>query len=236
MPFAVIRRARPSVVATAGFTACVAVVSFVLAPSDGRTIASTAPASTVVTTSTTSTVPPTTAPPTTAPPEEVPPSTDPPPPPTAVNRTVAARVVPPTTAAPEPAAPPAPAPPPPAAATASPSQAARSLALLNSWRQQNGLPALVVASDAQAKAQQHAQEMAAAGKLWHTNLQSGVDPSWTTWAENVGAAGSADQVHQMFMASSSHNANMLSPNMTHVGVGAAVGADGNVYICQEFVG
>ncbi len=40
----------------------------------------------------------------------------------------------------------------------------------------------------------------------------------------------------MFMASSGHNANMLSPNMTHVGVGAAIGPDGNVYICQEFVG
>jgi uncharacterized protein YkwD len=40
----------------------------------------------------------------------------------------------------------------------------------------------------------------------------------------------------MFQASAGHNANMLSASVTHVGVGAAIGPDGNVYICQSFVG
>jgi uncharacterized protein YkwD len=138
-----------------------------------------------------------------------------------------------------PTAPPATAPPAPEPAAAGPSpapdQAARSFALLNSWRAQNGLPGLAYTGDAAAKAQAHAEEMAAAHKLWHTNLSSGLG-GWSAWAENVGYAGSADSVHQMFMASSGHNANMLSPNMTNVGVGAAISDDGYVYICQDFVG
>ena len=109
------------------------------------------------------------------------------------------------------------------------------MALVNSWRQQNGLPALAYTGDAAAKAQAHAEYMAANGKLSHTNISQGLG-GWSSWAENVGYASSADRVHAMFQASSGHNANMLSPNVTHIGVGAAIGADGNVYICQSYVG
>lgn len=106
---------------------------------------------------------------------------------------------------------------------------------MNSWRQQNGLAPLAVASDAQSKAQAQAERMAAERRLSHTNLQSGLE-SWSRWAENVGYGASADAVQQMFRDSASHNRNMLSPDMTHVGVGAAWGSDGNLYVCQEFVG
>lgn len=109
------------------------------------------------------------------------------------------------------------------------------MALVNSWRQQNGLPALVYTADAAAKAQAHAEDMAANGKLWHTNISAGLE-SWSSWAENVGFAASADKVHAMFQSSAGHNANMLSARATNIGVGAAIGPDGNVYICQEFVG
>jgi uncharacterized protein YkwD len=119
--------------------------------------------------------------------------------------------------------------------TAAPEQAARSMALVNSWRQQNGLPALAYTSDAAAKAQAHAEEMAASGKLWHTNISAGLE-SWSSWAENVGFASSADKVNSMFQSSPGHDANMLSARATNIGVGAAIGPDGNVYICQEFVG
>jgi uncharacterized protein YkwD len=109
------------------------------------------------------------------------------------------------------------------------------MALVNSWRQQNGLPALAYTPDAAAKAQAHAEYMAANRKLSHTNISEGLE-SWSFWAENVGFASSADKVHAMFQASSGHNANMLSASATNIGVGAAIGADGNVYICQDFVG
>lgn len=185
--------------------------------------------STTASTTTTSTISPTT----TAP---VPPATE------------ATAPLPPALPAPVPHAEPAPPPPAPAPApatpvpaeaspgsTAAPDQAARALRLLNSWRQQNGLPPLAVASDAQSRAQAHAEQMAAARQLSHTNLQSAMG-SWSRAAENVGYASSADIVQQMFQDSASHNRNMLAPDMTHVGVGAAWGSDGNVYICQEFVG
>ena len=225
MPF-VLSRVRVTLLALVALGAAMLTA---LHTSGGTTaVATVRPAAKPSTTTTSTTAPPTTT--TTAPPPttEAPPPTEPPAPPATHTRVTAAPPAP----APDPAPEPAPAP----TSNAAPSQAARSLALLNSWRQQNGLAPLAVASDAQAKAQQHAEEMAAAGKLWHTNLQSGVNPGWSAWAENVGDAGSADEVHQMFMASSGHNANMLATNMTHVGVGAAIGADGNVYICQEFVG
>lgn len=109
------------------------------------------------------------------------------------------------------------------------------MALVNSWRQQNGLAPLAYTGDAAAKAQAHAEHMAAAGKLSHTNISAGLG-GWSSWAENVGYASSADKVHSMFQSSGGHNANMLSPNSTHIGIGAAIGADGNVYISQSYVG
>jgi uncharacterized protein YkwD len=109
------------------------------------------------------------------------------------------------------------------------------MALVNSWRQQNALPALAYAGEAAAKAQTHAEYMAASGKLSHTRISQGLE-GWSSWAENVGFATSADTVHAMLQASPGHNANMLSTSVTHIGVGAAMGADGNVYICQSYVG
>lgn len=43
---------------------------------------------------------------------------------------------------------------------------------------------------------------------------------WTQLAENVGASGSADEVFAAYMASPHHRANILSPSVTHMGVGA----------------
>lgn len=147
---------------------------------------------------------------------------------------------PPATTTPRP-----PAPSPPAAepapariapsSAAAPDQAARGLGLLNSWRRQNGLAPLAVASDAQSKAQAQAERMAAERTLSHSNLQSGLE-SWNRWAENVGFGASADAVQQMFQDSAGHNKNMLAADMTNIGIGAAWGSDGNLYICQEFVG
>ncbi|MGH9188002.1 MAG: CAP domain-containing protein, partial [Acidimicrobiales bacterium] len=112
---------------------------------------------------------------------------------------------------------------------------AEALSLLNAFRLANGLPALTTAGDAMAKAQVHAEAMAAAGDLWHSNpLAAGIDGGWTAIAENVGNDESALDVHNLLVASSTHRANMLG-EYNQVGVGAAVGPDGYLYVSQVFV-
>ena len=49
---------------------------------------------------------------------------------------------------------------------------------MNADRQANGLPALAVQADAQAKAQAWAERIAADGRLAHSNLSEGIGVRW----------------------------------------------------------
>jgi uncharacterized protein YkwD len=110
------------------------------------------------------------------------------------------------------------------------------LSLLNGFRAANGLPALAVAGDATAKAQQHSDEMAAALNLFHSSdLAAGIQPGWSMLGENVGVGGSAAQLESMFEASGPHRENMLNGAYNQVGVGVTHGGDGRLYVTQFFV-
>ena len=110
------------------------------------------------------------------------------------------------------------------------------LSLLDQFRTANGLPALAVAGDATAKAQQHSDEMAAAANLYHSSdLAAGIQPGWTMLGENVGLGGDAGQIQSMFEASGPHRDNMLNGAYDQVGVGTARGSDGRLYVTQFFV-
>ena len=110
------------------------------------------------------------------------------------------------------------------------------LSLLNAYRAANGLSPLAVAGDAAAKAQEHSDEMAAQGTLFHSSsLSSGIQPGWTQLGENVGVAGSADSCQNLFQGSGAHNDNMLNAAYNQVGVGATRGGDGRLYVTQFFV-
>lgn len=153
------------------------------------------------------------------------PAPEPPPPSTAPKR---ARAQAPATS---PAPAPAPAP------TNDAAAASQLVSLVNRFRADNGLPALSPASDAMAKAQQHARDMAAQGRIYHSSsLSSGISPGWTALGENVGTGGSASQVESMFQASSMHRANLLNESFNQIGVGAAIGNDGALYVTEVFVG
>jgi len=116
------------------------------------------------------------------------------------------------------------------------SEADQVLSLLNGYRSANGLPALAVADDATAKAQQHTYDMAAQGALFHsTDLAAGIQPGWSMLGENVGVGSSADQVQAMFEGSGPHRDNMLNGAYDQVGIGVAHGADGRLYVTQFFV-
>jgi uncharacterized protein YkwD len=123
----------------------------------------------------------------------------------------------------------------PAYASASPNTAYL-IALVNNYRAANGVGPLAEAGDADAKAQQQANDMAASGSIYHSNLASGIQPGWAAIGENVGVGATIDSVEASLQASAPHRANLLSGSYNQVGVGVAVGSDGRVYVAQEFVG
>ena len=59
---------------------------------------------------------------------------------------------------------------------------------------------------------------------------------WSTAGENVGVASSSGAVFSALMGSSAHYANIMGGAYTTIGVGAAVGADGQVWVVQVFAG
>jgi hypothetical protein len=106
--------------------------------------------------------------------------------------------------------------------------------MANSERSSRGLRSYSVAGDLVAVARRHAQRMAAAGKIWHNpNLGSEVS-GWQAVGENVGMGGSASSIHQAFMNSAAHRANILDTDFTQVGMGTARDSKGVLYITQVF--
>ncbi|MCO8126463.1 CAP domain-containing protein [Acidimicrobiia bacterium EGI L10123] len=86
------------------------------------------------------------------------------------------------------------------------------------------------------KAQAWADRLAANGSLSHSTLSSGLDGvPWVAVAENVGRGSSIRSVHDGYMGSSRHRANILDRRWDRMGAGHAVAADGTVYTVQVFV-
>lgn len=106
--------------------------------------------------------------------------------------------------------------------------------MTNSERSGRGLRTYSVSSDLVAVARRHAQRMAASGKIYHNpNLGSEVS-GWQAVGENVGMGGSASSIHQAFMNSAPHRANILDTDFTQVGMGTARDSKGVLYITQVF--
>ncbi len=108
------------------------------------------------------------------------------------------------------------------------------VSLLNGARASAGLPALTVSSDLAAVAARQAGTMASTRVLAHTPNLPGAVCCWSSVGENVGMGASASTVHQAFMASSAHRANILSATYTQVGVGTAVDSSGMLWVSEIF--
>ena len=106
--------------------------------------------------------------------------------------------------------------------------------LVNESRARAGIHALAHDSQAQAKAQAWAENLASRNQLAHSRLSDGMGSNWQAIAENVGWGSSIDHVHQQFMSSSSHRRNVLDRGMTHLGTGVARG-NGKTYVVHVFV-
>jgi len=123
-------------------------------------------------------------------------------------------------------------------AQTSPTETSRSL--VNSARAAAGLPALGDDSRLDAIAQAQAQRMADRDAIYHNpNLKSDADAAGVDWewiGENVGVGPDAQSIHDGFMASPGHHENIVYRDYNVLGVGAAVGKDGSIFISQVYVG
>lgn len=106
--------------------------------------------------------------------------------------------------------------------------------LVNNTRAAHGLRALHMHGTLNNKAQAWAEQLAREGGLRHSNLASGAPAGWRALGENVGVGYSIRQVHDAYMNSPSHRANILG-NWTHAGYGVATSRDGRTFTVQVFM-
>ena len=108
------------------------------------------------------------------------------------------------------------------------------IARINSLRASRGLGALQQHSVLTAKAQAWAAHMAATGCLCHSNLSDGVTVGWRKLGENVGRGPGVLSLHDAFVNSPAHQANMLDGAFGYVGVGVAYGG-GQMWVSEVFM-
>lgn len=87
-----------------------------------------------------------------------------------------------------------------------------------------------------AVARRWSARMAQAQSLSHNpNLTSEVSHDWEKLAENVGVGPTVAEVHDAFMASSSHRSKILDPAFTAMGVGVITDDKGRMWVTEIFM-
>ena len=116
------------------------------------------------------------------------------------------------------------------------------LQLVNLERQQRGMLPLAWDPQLQLLARQHSREMMSHGYFGHVSPESGDltarlrDAAVFTRraAENLVRSSSSSRAHARLMESPSHRANILDPNLTHLGIGIE-SRNGELVVTQIFV-
>jgi hypothetical protein len=108
------------------------------------------------------------------------------------------------------------------------------VARINSLRASRGLGAVQQHPVLTAKAQNWAAHMAATGCLCHSNLSEGVTVGWSKLGENVGRGPNVGSLHDAFVNSPAHQANMLDGRFGYIGVGVAYGG-GQMWVAEVFM-
>jgi uncharacterized protein YkwD len=125
------------------------------------------------------------------------------------------------------------------AAACMPKDARTFLDRTNGLRASHGVKALQEHDTLTRKAEAWAQHMASTGRLEHSQLSANLGSlRWRALAENVAySTPSSDtlrSIHNMFVNSSGHRANMLGRFYTHMGVGVATDRTGKVWVAEVF--
>ena len=107
---------------------------------------------------------------------------------------------------------------------------------LNGERQARGRKKLVLKGDLVTVARRHSKRMADDGTIYHNrNLRNEVDGHWWAIGENVGMGPTCKAIHDAFMASPGHKANILDTDYNQIGVGVEI-EDDTVYVTEVFAG
>lgn len=108
---------------------------------------------------------------------------------------------------------------------------------LNSARLNNGLNRLRLDPELSKAARVHTWAMAKRDALYHTpshRLTRRVT-NWVILGENVGVGGNVDTLHNAFMNSQAHRANIMRSSFRHVGVGSLT-RNGRLWVTVIFEG
>ena len=110
------------------------------------------------------------------------------------------------------------------------------LSAINSTRSSAGLPPLKMDGGLQSHARKHSSDMSAAGEIFHSSnseLEGAAGGGWDKLGENVGRGGTVSSLHQAFLDSASHRAN-IHGDYNLVGIGTD-SADGVLYVTVVFM-
>ena len=95
--------------------------------------------------------------------------------------------------------------------------------MVNDSRVAAGLPALRENVTLDLKADAWALGMRDQCRIWHSTLSDGAPSNWRKLGENVGMGGAIDQVHEAYLNSPGHRANIMDPEFTQIGTAAVWG-------------
>lgn len=109
----------------------------------------------------------------------------------------------------------------------------------NALRSSQGIAPLHEEDTLTNKAEAWAQHMASTGVLAHSSLSAGLGGlPWRSLGENVGVSSPTGDtllsIHNAFVGSSYHRANLLNRGFTNMGVGVAQDRYGRIWVAQVF--
>lgn len=114
----------------------------------------------------------------------------------------------------------------------------RFVTLINEYRATEGLPALELDRELQAASREWSRQMAADNELAHApDISVGVTSPWVAIGENVGVNPVQDvpMLFEAFKASPLHDANLVDPRFTNVGVGVVYDSTGQLWTTHRFM-
>ncbi len=108
------------------------------------------------------------------------------------------------------------------------------VAKINASRSAAGLSPVESYWDLSDDARRHSDLMAERGEIFHSSNLGSVTTGWERLGENVGVGLDVGSLHDAFMNSSSHRANILG-DYNYVGVGVTIDGDGFMWVTAVFM-
>ena len=111
------------------------------------------------------------------------------------------------------------------------------LQLINDELQDRGIGRIGLDRDLSAYAREHSQDMEQKDKLFHSDsLTTYLPRAWSSWGENVGVGVTVRGLHNAFMRSDDHRANVLYRGYDRIGIGFARTPDDILWVTVVFYG